>query len=614
MLKLEKHSSSKLRKVLSSFLAIQILVALFSFNLVRPVQQAKAEVIERSSILEVEVDPSNNNLWVFWRAANESDYTVSNFDPEGKLLSQRQLSRRGWLQERATKLGIDFTSPDEPLIYYYTEVLPLPGKVTPPKVEPIDQAIYELNLKTGQSRKLVDKTNLQDCTSTGMYSPISRKIFLNCTTTNINIWQPRLIVIDAVEGKIVKTFDEHIIPLKTRPNLAKIYATRTRAENREVYDIVRFDAASGEIVNEPPLMQNVASVMDKLIAFQVNSQNGKIYVQTQCCGNDMSDFNYYVFDKEHHKLSQTRVQGFVASSRINEAANQLYAYENAAEQGRRIRQVAYNLDNPQTPALARYDWSLAVVDGRGFIYGRLQASYSAPTLKATDGLSLVVINPYTFSVARFITLQQPGDYYQSKASRLAAPPTGFSGLFFKETGHTLDGKFREYWEKNGGLARFGYPITEPFEEFSIELGKALTVQYFERNRLELHPENAGTQYEVLLGMLGREFSAIIGPRPQGAISSGETLEVPDGLFFKETGHSVTAKFYAYWKNNGGLAQHGLPLTEPTEEINPIDGKKYTVQYFERSRLELHPENAGTQYEVLIGHFGVQYLKAMGWII
>jgi hypothetical protein len=28
------------------------------------------------------------------------------------------------------------------------------------------------------------------------------------------------------------------------------------------------------------------------------------------------------------------------------------------------------------------------------------------------------------------------------------------------------------------------------------------VQYFERARFELHPENAGTQYEVLLGQLG----------------------------------------------------------------------------------------------------------------
>src|SRR5262249_29825445 len=31
-----------------------------------------------------------------------------------------------------------------------------------------------------------------------------------------------------------------------------------------------------------------------------------------------------------------------------------------------------------------------------------------------------------------------------------------------------------------------------------------TVQYFERNRFEYHPENKGTQYEVLLGLLGTQ--------------------------------------------------------------------------------------------------------------
>ncbi|HET8630995.1 MAG TPA: hypothetical protein VFL91_26545 [Thermomicrobiales bacterium] len=35
-------------------------------------------------------------------------------------------------------------------------------------------------------------------------------------------------------------------------------------------------------------------------------------------------------------------------------------------------------------------------------------------------------------------------------------------------------------------------------------GQTYRVQYFERARFEYHPENAGTPYEVLLGLLGRE--------------------------------------------------------------------------------------------------------------
>jgi hypothetical protein len=32
----------------------------------------------------------------------------------------------------------------------------------------------------------------------------------------------------------------------------------------------------------------------------------------------------------------------------------------------------------------------------------------------------------------------------------------------------------------------------------------LTIQYFERARFEYHPENTGTPYDVLLGLLGSD--------------------------------------------------------------------------------------------------------------
>ena len=75
--------------------------------------------------------------------------------------------------------------------------------------------------------------------------------------------------------------------------------------------------------------------------------------------------------------------------------------------------------------------------------------------------------------------------------------------YFAETGHSLCGKFLEYWSKNGGLSRFGYPVSEPINEELATWGG--TAQYFERRRMELHPENAGTPYEVLLGLLGRDL-------------------------------------------------------------------------------------------------------------
>ncbi len=75
------------------------------------------------------------------------------------------------------------------------------------------------------------------------------------------------------------------------------------------------------------------------------------------------------------------------------------------------------------------------------------------------------------------------------------------------TGHTLRGTFLRYWQASGGLAVFGFPLTEEFTEINAADGKPYTVQYFERNRFEYHPENAGGRYEVLLGLLGAETLA-----------------------------------------------------------------------------------------------------------
>jgi len=104
--------------------------------------------------------------------------------------------------------------------------------------------------------------------------------------------------------------------------------------------------------------------------------------------------------------------------------------------------------------------------------------------------------------------------------------------YFPETGHTLRGKFLAYWQQNGGLAQFGYPLTEEFFEPDDPNSAPLQVQYFERNRFELHPENQ-PPYDVLLGTLGREFHQQDPPTAQ--------LPAP-ALYFPETGHNLSDVF------------------------------------------------------------------------
>jgi hypothetical protein len=215
----------------------------------------------------------------------------------------------------------------------------------------------------------------------------------------------------------------------------------------------------------------------------------------------------------------------------------------------------------------------------------------------------VVTGDYLFTL-------QPGKLYRlqvpatPKAFDPATPITG--QRYFKETGHNLGGKFLAYWQKYGGLAINGFPISEEFQE------DGLTVQYFERTRYEYHPENAGTQYEVLLGHLGRQMTA--GRENEAPFQAIPAFAAtPSRIYFKETGHSLGFGFLGYWNNNGGLAQFGYPITEEFTEKNPTDGKTYTVQYFERARFEYHPENKGTPYEVLLGHLGWQLVRANGWM-
>ncbi len=96
--------------------------------------------------------------------------------------------------------------------------------------------------------------------------------------------------------------------------------------------------------------------------------------------------------------------------------------------------------------------------------------------------------------------------------RVEAPDPSLE--FFKESGHSLGHGFRDFWYQHGGVKTFGYPISEEFQEVSTTDGQTYTVQYFERARFEWHPENAGTKWEIQLGLLGSNYIRSIGLDPK----------------------------------------------------------------------------------------------------
>jgi hypothetical protein len=180
---------------------------------------------------------------------------------------------------------------------------------------------------------------------------------------------------------------------------------------------------------------------------------------------------------------------------------------------------------------------------------------------------------------------------------------------FAETGLCISGRIREFWEQNGGLPVFGLPLG-PQQQLQSD-GRTVEAQWFERHRIELHPENA-RPYDVLLGRLGGDLLEQQG-RDWHAFPASEPQ--PGCRSFPETGHNLCGDFLAAWRASGvevdgrpgtteaeSLALFGLPLSDQVQE--EIEGREYTVQWFERARFELHPENQ-PPYRVLFGLLGTE---------
>lgn len=162
----------------------------------------------------------------------------------------------------------------------------------------------------------------------------------------------------------------------------------------------------------------------------------------------------------------------------------------------------------------------------------------------------------------------------------------------------IRGRFLDYWLTHGGLPQLGYPLTGEYREL-LEDGNEYTVQYFERARLELHPEHQAP-FDLLLGQFGRRMLNNHFARNLTGYEQALAPVAPERHFFSQTGHNVDERFFAYWQANDGLSQFGLPLTEAFNEN--LYGGVYRVQYFERARLEYHPENQ-PPYDILLGLFG-----------
>jgi hypothetical protein len=154
--------------------------------------------------------------------------------------------------------------------------------------------------------------------------------------------------------------------------------------------------------------------------------------------------------------------------------------------------------------------------------------------------------------------------------------------YFPETGYYVCDEFLDFFRTRGGLEIFGYPITGAFDDPT----RGLRVQYFEHSRMELHPFNPAP-YRVQLGLLVDELGYQF-PLANEIPAFNTNLT----HYFPETNHTVSHAFLDYFREHGGVDIFGYPRSEVLYE----DG--YIVQYFQRARMEWHPETrSGPQMQL-----------------
>lgn len=127
-----------------------------------------------------------------------------------------------------------------------------------------------------------------------------------------------------------------------------------------------------------------------------------------------------------------------------------------------------------------------------------------------------------------------------------------SPLHFNQTGYTVQGDFLRFFQSYGGEASLGLPLTA---EMIVD---GWRVQYFEKGRLELHPENEPA-YRITVGWLGDLLQRRQPPLPLSAIPRADDR---NRRYFPETGHTLSGDFLTYFDTHGGSVRFGRPISEP----------------------------------------------------
>jgi hypothetical protein len=162
--------------------------------------------------------------------------------------------------------------------------------------------------------------------------------------------------------------------------------------------------------------------------------------------------------------------------------------------------------------------------------------------------------------------------------------------YFPETGHFVEGEMlKEFRKASDPITVYGFPITD---EFSRDQRR---YQYFEKALFIFDPQNIqGNQVRRLpLGKMLYPHDATPSYTP---ISTGCRVFPESGLRYP-----VCFAFLDFFETHGGISQFGYPISNFEQREGMI------VQYFQRARLEWHPElPAGNR--ILLTDLGKEFFE------
>lgn len=167
-------------------------------------------------------------------------------------------------------------------------------------------------------------------------------------------------------------------------------------------------------------------------------------------------------------------------------------------------------------------------------------------------------------------------------------------VYFKGTGHTLRGTMLDYWRANGAADGFGPPISEPFalNGYYSQAFNKVVLQYIPEYQWVDAPVMRAAPIGSVLAKANGDLVTDVGVRAFGGGDRRSSVWTPldpngdsvansvskGGVFFQETGHTVTDDFLTWYQANDGGYYMGQPISQQFTKA----GVRW--QYFEGGAL------------------------------